>query len=494
MRRFSWVLGLMVLGGCSHLRDVFSAHADTAAEAGGQVLPVARLAEIISHAKGLKANQESAELVASLWIDYALLGQAIAARQAMTDSATIAEIMWPEIVERIGTTWHDTLLGRRDQPTGASADSVYRGSEVRVFQHILFLVPAKAGPDQKLAARKQALGALGRIKAGADFGVLAEQLSEDPGSKPSRGYLPPGRRGQFAAAFDSAAWVLAPGGMSGVVETPFGVHLIRRPPMDQAREHLVDWLSQAAGARLDSLYLDSLAVRHQLTVLASAPAAVRAALLDRDAATKSPKALARYTGGALTVGQFMRWVLALPPQYFDQLQQAGDTTVADFTRIIAQNRLLLNEADSAGIRLSGDEWQEIEQSYLGKLNVLRTGLGLDDPELTDSSVSLSDRSKVAGLKLDQYFDQVIAGRVRPRPLPGLMSSLLRSRGSHRLNQAGLTTAIDLGTKQSPADSGKNMPRPGLRPAMGPAPVPGGGGVAPDSSPKTAPPPGAPAKP
>ncbi|MGH7702564.1 MAG: peptidylprolyl isomerase, partial [Gemmatimonadales bacterium] len=481
---------------CSHLRDVFSAHADTAAEAGGLTLRASRLAEVITHAKGLKPNQESAELVANLWIDYALLGQTVASRQVLTDSVTVAEVMWPEIAERIGTTWHDTLLGRRDRPTGASADSVYQGNQVRVLQHILFRVPAKGGPDQKAAAKKQALGALGRIKAGADFGTVAEQISEDPGSKPNRGYLPPSRRGQFAVAFDSAAWILAPGAMSGVVETPFGMHLIRRPPMDQAREHLVDWLTQVAGARLDSLYLDSLAIRHRLTVLRSAPATIRAALLDRDAATKSPKTLVRYTGGELNVAQFMRWVLALPPQYFEQLQAAGDTTVADFTKIIAQNSLLLHEADSAGIRLSGEEWKEVEQSYLGKLDTLRTGLGFDDPELTDSTVSLNDRNKVAGLKLEQYFDQVIGGRTRPRPLPGLLSALLRSQGSYHLRQAGLTTAIDLGTKQGPADSSKTPPRPGIRPAAGPAPIPGGGASVPDTAHKTTLPPaaGAPARP
>ena len=36
------------LGGCSNFHDLFSAHADTAAEAGGQELPSQRLAEILA--------------------------------------------------------------------------------------------------------------------------------------------------------------------------------------------------------------------------------------------------------------------------------------------------------------------------------------------------------------------------------------------------------------------------------------------------------------
>ena len=37
----------------------------------------------------------------------------------------------------------------------------------------------------------------------ADFGQLASQLSEDPGSKADSGFLPPGPKGRFVASFDS---------------------------------------------------------------------------------------------------------------------------------------------------------------------------------------------------------------------------------------------------------------------------------------------------
>ena len=44
--------------GCSNFRDLFSAHADVAAEAGGQELPVERLAEIVaSPRKGVRIKQ-----------------------------------------------------------------------------------------------------------------------------------------------------------------------------------------------------------------------------------------------------------------------------------------------------------------------------------------------------------------------------------------------------------------------------------------------------
>ena len=67
------------LVGCGNFRDLFSAHADVAAEAGGQQLsPRAARADPEPGAKGVKLNQETADYVANVWIDYALFAQAAA--------------------------------------------------------------------------------------------------------------------------------------------------------------------------------------------------------------------------------------------------------------------------------------------------------------------------------------------------------------------------------------------------------------------------------
>ncbi len=469
---FSLLLLAGVLTGCDRFRDLFSAHADFAAEAGNEKLSAERLAEVLSGGKGIKPNHETGNFVSNLWIDYALFAQAAAQGKLPTDSAGIAQAVWPEMAELRGNHWHDTLLARRSKFSPGAADSVYDADKVRLLQHILFRVEPNSKPEVKTAARKKAASALARVKQGSDFADLASKLSEDPGSRLERGFLPPSPKGKFVAAFDSAGWTLAPGAVSGVVETPFGFHIIKRPTRDAARERITAFLAQSVGSRMDSIYMDSMATTKQIKVARGAPAAMRAAGEDPDGARRSTKTLVSYKGGALTVGDFMRWVQALPPQYIAQLKQADDSTLVHFAKILTQNVLLLRQADSAGVGVTPEEWQGLQERYRGQLDTLRSEMGLDEASLGNSSGGKADRSRVAALKVDKYFDRLVAGKTRLRPIPSALATLLRERGSYRVNNAGIGQAIELAeaaTKK--ADSTRAATGP-LQRAPGPPPIPG----------------------
>lgn len=65
------------------------------------------------------------------------------------------------------------------------------------------------------------------IDAGADFGDLAREFSEDAGSAEVGGDLGTAGRGIFAPEFEDALWALAPGELSHPVQTQYGVHLIK---------------------------------------------------------------------------------------------------------------------------------------------------------------------------------------------------------------------------------------------------------------------------
>src|SRR6266850_504098 len=118
MRRLVVSSSLLLAAGltaCDGFRDLFSAHADVAAEAGGQRLSPERLGQIMNSGKGIRPSREAANFVSNVWVDYTLFGQAVADGKLPLDSASIAKAVWPELAELRGSHWHDTLMARRSK-------------------------------------------------------------------------------------------------------------------------------------------------------------------------------------------------------------------------------------------------------------------------------------------------------------------------------------------------------------------------------------------
>jgi peptidyl-prolyl cis-trans isomerase D len=89
--------------------------------------------------------------------------------------------------------------------------------------HILFKTEGK----DAAAVTKQAEAVLAKVKAGADFAALAKQFSEDDQSKANGGDLDYFGRGAMTPEFEEAAWALEAGKTSGIVKSPFGLHIIK---------------------------------------------------------------------------------------------------------------------------------------------------------------------------------------------------------------------------------------------------------------------------
>jgi len=106
------------------------------------------------------------------------------------------------------------------------SSSFQEGQKVRAA-HILIRVPPETPADRKEALRKKAEALRVRLKKGEDFAALARSSSEDADSAPRGGDLGELRPGQVAEPFVRAAFALAPGQVSGVVETAYGFHLVK---------------------------------------------------------------------------------------------------------------------------------------------------------------------------------------------------------------------------------------------------------------------------
>ncbi|WP_246164361.1 peptidylprolyl isomerase [Xanthovirga aplysinae] len=101
-----------------------------------------------------------------------------------------------------------------------------------------------------------------RIVAGEDFGKLARQYSQDPGSAQFGGEIGFFQRGQLAPEYEATALRLKPGEIASPVESEFGFHLIqlieRRGNEFNTRHILIKPTPTDADLKVAEHYLDSL--------------------------------------------------------------------------------------------------------------------------------------------------------------------------------------------------------------------------------------------
>src|SRR5438874_1380433 len=309
MVRLGLIVMVLVSTGCSALGDAFSGDPQVAGMAAGQTLTVDRLANMVGRAQRIPVRPDVLTGVANVYLDYAVFATELGRGRDLHDSALVLATQWPVAAQLKWEHYHDQLIATRGKLTPAQADSAFQAGTVRLFQHILIRIPQSAVPMVEQQKEKAASAVLMQAAArrGFNFAQLARRYSEDPGSKSKGGYLPATPRGQFVPAFDSAAWTLPPGAMTAVVRTPFGFHIIRRPPLAEVRDSFRVDLENSRTAQLDSLYLDSLANQRQLKIESGAPALVRQAVPQIVSARSDSRTLATHKGGPFRVKDLARW-------------------------------------------------------------------------------------------------------------------------------------------------------------------------------------------
>lgn len=126
----------------------------------------------------------------------------------------------------------------------------YSGDSKATVQHILLMTQGKSEED-KAEVRTRMEGILERANAGEDFGKLAMEFSEDPGSKNRGGLYEDFERGTMVKPFEDASFNLPIGSISDIVETQYGYHIIKivsrkksERSLDEVRNRIVDQLKK----------------------------------------------------------------------------------------------------------------------------------------------------------------------------------------------------------------------------------------------------------
>jgi peptidyl-prolyl cis-trans isomerase D len=131
-------------------------------------------------------------------------------------------------------------------------------------RHILFRFAPGATAEDKAKVRQRAEEVLAKVKAGEDFAALAKQYSEDA-SAAQGGDLGSFTRGKMVAPFERAAFSLAPGETSDLVESPFGLHIIKvdskesahTQTLEEVRAQIADKLKQEKARDLARVHADA---------------------------------------------------------------------------------------------------------------------------------------------------------------------------------------------------------------------------------------------
>ena len=133
-------------------------------------------------------------------------------------------------------------------------EAYYRDNEYRLtfpeqvrVRHILLTWKPLGTPDDRAALYAQMAPILEQAREGSDFAELARQYSQDSTARDG-GDTDFFQRGQMVPIFEEVAFALEPGEISDIVETPFGLHIIRLEerkepsllPLDEIREVLRD--------------------------------------------------------------------------------------------------------------------------------------------------------------------------------------------------------------------------------------------------------------
>ncbi|MEW6441892.1 MAG: SurA N-terminal domain-containing protein [bacterium] len=103
------------------------------------------------------------------------------------------------------------------------------------LRHILVRVHSNADEAAVQEKRKFLEGLLARVRKGEDFARLAKTYSEDSSAirEGDLGYV---NRGELAPQIESAAFALKAGEVSGIVTSPFGLHLLKVEDYRAAKE------------------------------------------------------------------------------------------------------------------------------------------------------------------------------------------------------------------------------------------------------------------
>ena len=435
---------------CQGLKEAFTAHGNVAATAGSQELKVEQLSTLLGGVQ-VPLTADIAKAIANIWVDYQLVGVAAANNDTLNQPAIVNDALWAFLAQQRVGKFHDQLVKTYAGIDTAATAANYAKGDFLAAQHILFIVQPTSTPVQKDSVRRVAQKVRAELTS-VNFGEMATKYSQDPGSAARGGSLGVFPRAQMVPAFTAALVALQPGQISGLVETQFGFHIIRRNTLAEVRADFAREVAGPAIAKADSLWMAGLEAAANIKFKANAAQLVKTTVVDLDAHAKDGAVLATWKGGDFTVDRLVRWLESAPQkeQLAEQVRQMPDSMVVNLLRQVLRNELVLAAADSAKVVLDSAEMATIHQRYSAAVVNLWTQLGITPTRLADSAKTVKAREALASRLMNEFVDKLMKQQVQFVAVAPPVEKVARTKYGAKLSTAGLQRAIDLANKEKAA--------------------------------------------
>ena len=225
--------------------------------------------ELIIQAAAARGLEVTAEEIDAAWAD---LSEPFDSKQQFLlrlDTEGYTEDSYRVHLKRMiaAKKYLDEIRVEAVQVSDEELEQYYRDNEYRLtlpeqvrVRHILLSWKPLGKPDDRVALFEQIQAILEKARAGEDFAKLASEYSDDS-TRRHGGDVGFFRRGQMVGAFEAAAFALKePGDISDIVETNFGLHIIRLEehkqahlvPLDEIREKLRAHISEEKVAKVEA--------------------------------------------------------------------------------------------------------------------------------------------------------------------------------------------------------------------------------------------------
>ena len=481
--------GAVSFTACDSFGQAMTSHTDVLARAAGHELSVEAATNLLVPYPQVPAKAEVVDAIANLWVDFTLLALA-ASEDSTLNNIDLSPALTPYFNQQLVFKLRDKVINvdttMTDAELRALFDKEQPGATVRA-RHVLLQLPPDATPAQRDSVLALARSIRDQARAGADFAELAKKWSQEPGAAQSGGdlgYFPFEGPGAMVAPFSTVAFATKVGEVSDVVETTFGLHIIKVedkkvPNFEETKDQFRQAAVASKLAEAEKTYLDQLMAEKKMVVEDGAVEVARELARkpeQRLSRRASNRALVKYEGGEFTASEYLAIMQSRGVEQRAQVAEATDDDLKEWLQMLSRDEVLIERAKAAGIAPDKAEEDSLKSQAHLQLVQMSKATGLNPVQVAAGQ----DRKQAIEAAVMTYLTSVLKGEMQIVRLGAVGYSLREKYDAEVFEKAVPAVVSQLEAKRPPtAPAGfPSGTEPQLPQGTPPGQAPAGGGTPP----------------